>query len=216
MHHHAGQAGQRRDQRVEASVDRRERRRHAVAHVLHRQGFARARREIARRAGLPRSAPGRLHRRRPVGQRRAARRRQHGRLLQHVVAVGRPAGRRAVEGDRIPVHDAAGARRIPRLGRLGRRRRRIGRAREDGRERRGRLQHGHRADPGRRADQRRPDGRRVDQRHEGHEAQDLTLTHCPRALRAGHAQTAMSLRASPFFYPPPFSIGTIRSSNRSP
>jgi lipid-binding SYLF domain-containing protein len=45
----------------------------------------------------------------------ALRRRRDGRLLQHVVAVGRPAGRRAIEVRRVPVHDATGARRIPRL-----------------------------------------------------------------------------------------------------
>ncbi|CAG9216265.1 hypothetical protein BVI1335_2770010 [Burkholderia vietnamiensis] len=40
LHHHARQAGQRRDQRVEASGDRRERRRNAVAPVFHGQGLA--------------------------------------------------------------------------------------------------------------------------------------------------------------------------------
>ena len=56
---------------------------------------------------------------------------------------------------------------IPQLRRLVGRRGCIGGAREDGRERRDRHHHRHQAGRGVRADQRRPDGRRLAARHEG-------------------------------------------------
>ncbi|SIT39407.1 hypothetical protein BN2475_190243 [Paraburkholderia ribeironis] len=161
------------DQCIQASVDRRQRRRHLVATFHDREGFARAGLEGAWRARIPIGLTGGLHRRRSVRRRRAARRRQYRRLLQHRFRFARPAGRCAVEGPHLPVHDAGLAGQIPQCGRLVGRRRRIGRAGDGRRERRRGHDHRHRAGPGLRIDQCRPDGRSVATGHQGVAPEDL-------------------------------------------
>ncbi len=137
-------------------------------------------RELASKARgilvFPVGRSSRLLGRRPIWQRRAARgpARLPGTTATAAGSFGLQIGAQ-VEGDRLPVHDAKVPRRLPQQPGLGRRRRRDGCRGEGGRERQHRFVDGDRTDRSVRDDERRADGRRVAGRHEGHEAQYLTL-----------------------------------------